>query len=144
MTLKKIQLYVDSIDYGKLDRFVSEKLSGLAKLWVHDHFFHDVRSLNSRSSEKANKEFVKGANWSVAKKEILKALNTEIYSLGIVARDIQFGMFGSKVRITLQVDDIGEALTGVIFALLGGASKIGVIESGLTKLLNGKSYRSRV
>ncbi len=140
MARRKVKLDVDSIDYGQLDRFVSGKLSGPAKWWVHNVFFQNVRSVNSRSSADANKEFVNGANWSVAKKEVLKALNAEISSLGIKASDIQFHITDYKIYITLQVDTIysAEALLSVIFALVGVDSKVGVIESKLTKLLNDK------
>ncbi|MBR0283089.1 MAG: hypothetical protein IJQ81_16125 [Oscillibacter sp.] len=106
----QIQLDVDSINYDRLDRFVSGKLSGPVKLWVHGYFFKKVRSLNSRSTERANREFVDGANWGPAPKEILKAVNQEARSFGISVESIRFEMNGSKVRITLKVSRIQNAL----------------------------------
>ena len=108
----QIQLDIDSIDYRRLDHFVSGKLSGPAKLWVHGVFFHKVRSLDSHNSAKANKEFVDGANW--AKNFILKAANQEVSRFGAKVKNIRFEANRSKVRITLTVNGIQNALNNAI------------------------------
>ena len=106
----RIQLDIDSIDYRELDHYVSDKLSGPVKLWVHGYFFHKVRSLASHSSERANREFVNGCNWGPAPNEILKAVNQEAAKFGINVNNIQFRMNGSKVRVILHVNGIQNAL----------------------------------
>ena len=119
----QIQLDIDSIDYDKLDRFVSSKLSGPAKWWVHGVFFQKVRSINSRSSASANREFADGANW--AKSHILKAANQEAARFGIKANSIRFDVYDGKVRITLHVSGVENALNGAL-------SDLGIRLSGVT------------